>query len=814
MRKLEFNKDVLPHLVAVVVFYLVTVAYFQPVIFSNKDINQHDIQQWEGSSKELRDYRDRTGEEGLWANSMFSGMPAFLINVEWSDHVVRYIKIVGSLGLPHPVRHIFLAFASFYIMLLCFKVKPYLAIPSALAFGLSSYMMIGISAGHNARIGAIAFTPLVVGGFQLVTKSPRKWLGAMLMSLGTALHLRENHLQITYYLLIVLMVYGIILLVEAYREQKLREFAMNLLILAAAGLLALGTYSGKFWTTLEYSKYSMRGPSDLNELVPEEVNKEGLSKSYAFEYSNGIWEPMTLLIPDFFGGASSNVLVNDRESATYRALTQSGDPQMAQQLVNYTSSYWGNQRLSAPYYAGAIMIFLFVLGMLLAESKYRWWLGIIAVFGIVLSWGDSFTTFNYFMFDYFPGYDKFRSVTFALYFPLFAIPLLAAVGLQSVLENGIAKSTRKKFLIALISIGGLCLLVLFFSGLASFTKEGESQLPQWFLSALRDDRQSLMQSDALRSLGFVLAAVMVVYLGALGNLKKSLVIFLLTFLVVIDLYTVSRRYLNEDNFVRSSRSNISAMSDADRSILQDKSDYRVFNIAGNAFTEAGTSYFHQSIGGYHGAKLRRYQELYDWQIQPEIRDLVTALQAGRTNYDSIGVINMLNVKYLKYGTGADQVLLNPAANGPAWMVDNMVSVNSADEELIQTGEIDTKSTAVIDQSNFTIEGGNFGGGIINQVEKTPNYLKYNVQARDRALAVFSEIYYPVGWKATIDGNEVDILRVNYVLRALEIPSGDHVVEFRFEPSSYMTGNKLVMASNVLLGLLLIFSLYKSFRKES
>jgi hypothetical protein len=398
MKKIRFSEHVLPHLLALIVFLVVALFFFKPVFFDRKSLQQHDIEMWEGSAKGLRDYRDQTGEEGLWASQMFSGMPAYLINVEWSNKAVSVIKQIMTLSLPHPVANIFAAFISYYILLLCFGVRPYLSIAGAIAFGLSSYMIVGLLAGHNGRVGAIAFMPLIMGGIHLVFS--RKWvLGFAVTAAGFALHLRENHLQMTYYLAMIVAVYGIVQLVYMYKSGLVSEWFKSVGFLVPAVILGVCTFLGPLWAITEYSPYSMRGQSELVSPGKQEGPEQtGLGKSYAFEFSNAILEPMTLMIPNFYGGSTSNFLVQDQESETYKSLAQSGDNKTANELAAYSSAYWGPQRLAIPYYAGAVIVFLFIFGIVFGDKKWRWWLVSLTVLSIVLSWGKNFEALNYFMF--------------------------------------------------------------------------------------------------------------------------------------------------------------------------------------------------------------------------------------------------------------------------------------------------------------------------------------------------------------------------------------------------------------------------------
>lgn len=811
MKSINFSQHILPHLVAVIIFIIVTIAFFNPIFFDNKSLEQHDINQWKGGAQEMIEFRENTGEEGLWTNSMFSGMPAYLIDVRWSDKIVSKFKQVLSVFLPHPVKNVFLCFISFYILLLSFKVRPYIAIAGALAFGLSTYMIIGIGAGHNARIGAAAFMPMVIAGIHLAF-SGQRILGGGVTALALALELRENHLQITYYLLLIVIGYGLMQLIISIKENNIKDFLKTLSVLVLAAVLALGTFIGKFWTTYEYGKYSIRGKSELtqNQSTGE---KTGLKKDYAFQYSNDAWGPMTMIIPNFLGGGYGNFTVQDEGSETFKALQNSPDPQMANQLARYSASYWG-EKPPAPYYVGAIISFLFILGLTFAERKYSIWLGSIVVLGILLSLGDSFKSFNYFMFDYFPGYNKFRSVTFTMIMCFVAMPLLGFIGLEKMLNQKFDQPNKKKFLIAVSISGGLCLLVVLFSGMASFTKDGESQLPIWFLNALTEDRESLMRSDALRSLLFIILAAGVVYLYKLEKLSPILLAGSLALLMLIDITPISQRHFGENNYRRSADKSFFLPTDADKEILKDKSIYRVYNLQGDAMSEARTSYHHSSLGGYHGAKMRRYQDFYSMCIEEKRSALIQGLQNGQANFDYYDQLNMLNAKYLTFGPGKNDFITNNAAFGNAWFVDNVITANTADEELSSTCANDLNADAVIDVSKFRITTTAYSGrGDISVVEYSPNRIVYNANVDNDGLAVFSEIYYPEGWVATIDGKAVDILRANYLLRALQIPAGKHEVVFEFKPKAYAIGNPITLASSILLLLVVLGSVGYSLKKS-
>lgn len=813
MKKIDFSNDVAPHVVAVLVFLVVTVLFFKPVFFDNKTLDQQDIQQFRGSSKSIVDYRTATGEEALWAPSMFSGMPAYLVSLRWSDGPVVWVKKVMSLFLPHPIANIYIAFLCYYILLLSFGVRPYLAIAGGLAFGLSSYVIIGLGVGHNARIGAIAFMPLVMAGIHLAF-SKKKLLGFGVTALGLALHLRENHLQITYYLMLIVLAYGLVQLIYAYREKQLKVFFTNIAILVPATIIAAGTFFGQFWAITEYEHYSSRGPSELVKPNSKEA-ADGLSKSYAFAYNYGIWEPSTLLIPNFYGGSSATAFVSDQKSESYKALVNAADNQLANQLVEYTATYWGPQSGTAgAYYAGAIIIFLFVVGILLADKKQVWWLVPMAVLSLMLSWGDSFSTFNYFMFDYFPGYNNFRSVNFALIIILFVMPLLGFMGLEKLFSNELTKEVKKKLLIAFAATGGVCLLVVVFAGLGSYSREGESQLPAWFLKALQADRRSLMRDDALRSFAFIVSIFITLYFNVAKKISTLGFYAFLIFMVAMDLSWVDKRYFAKDKFQGKRDNAFIVPNGADQAILQDKSYYRVYNFR-SPFLEARTSYFHYSLGGYHGAKLRRYQDLYDSCIIPQTAKLGSDWQARKPEFEKYGTLNMLNAKYIVYGPESNNIIVNPAANGNAWFVKEIAQVSSPTEELKKTGEINTRDIAVIDKSKFKVQGvmPADSSSVISLKEFTPPHIKYESQSSSGGLVVFSEIYYPKGWHAFIDGKEAEILRADYVLRALLVPAGKHEIEFKFEPKPYLVGNKVTLASSWVVLLISLGCLGWTFKKE-
>jgi hypothetical protein len=808
MKRINFLQDVLPHIVAVGIFLIVTIFFFKPIFLDSRVIDQHDIQQFTGSAKSIVDYREQTGEEALWAESMFSGMPAYLISVQWGNTALAYVKKIVSLDFPTAVANIYMAFLCYYILLLVFGIRPYLAIAGALAFGLSTYMIVGVAAGHNGRIGAIAFAPLVIAGIHLAFTN-RKLLSFGVTSAAIALHLRENHLQITYYLMLIAIGYGIMQLIIAIRAKQLPDFAKSAGILVVAAVIGVGTFIGPFWAITEYTKYSIRGKSDLAQPGTAEAT-DGLTKEYAFRYNYGMLEPMTLLVPQFYGGSSSHLFVQDQKSSSYQALVNSRDEKLANQLAYYTGAYWGPQDgTMAPYYAGAIVVFLFAVGIAFANRKYVWWLVPLAVLSIMLAWGDSFKSFNYFLFDHLPGYNKFRSFSFALVIILLAMPLLGFLGLEKLLQQGADKAAKKKLLIAFGATGGVCLLLILFAGAFGFTKEVENQLPDWFIKALADDRKGLFRDDAFRSLCFIGGVFALLYFNVHKKVSPAGFYAVIIIFIMADLIVVNKRYLTDANYKRKREANFIA-TESDKRILADKSYYRVYNLNPrspyDAFNEARTSYFHHSVGGYHGAKMRRYQDFADSCLIQQLMTFMRNAQQGQMDFTDYTAFNMLNVKYLIVGPERESVIENTGAYGNAWFVSNVTKVNSAAEELSRTCSADLRNTVVVDGSQFNVSANTVDStASVKLIEHKPSDMKYESKSSIGSVAVFSEIYYP-GWKAFIDGKETPVIRANYILRAIEVPAGDHVIEFKFEPEAYVVGNKITTASSWIVLLALLGSL--------
>ncbi len=841
MLKTVFRKSV-PHLVALLLFLALTLAYFHPVI-EGKQVEQPDIIQYRGMAREITEYREKTGEEILWTNSMFAGMPAYLISMQYPFNLVRYADSLLSLGLPRPAKFLFLSLLGFYILLLAFRVNPWLSIAGALAFGLSTYFFIIGAAGHNTKSHAMAYmAPLIAGIF--LTFRGKVLLGCVLTGLFLALQIYANHLQITYYTLLIVIVYGIYELVYSFRQKLLPLFFKRLAILFIPVVLATGANFTNLYLIWEYGRYSMRGPSELTDR--QEVRTGGLDKDYILDdYSYGIAETMNLIIPDFKGGASNYDLGTGSE--VYEALNEQGVPG-ARDIVSGMPAYWGPQRFTAgPVYIGASVIFFFLLALFILGGRYKWWLLTATLLSVMLAWGNHFLFLSELFIDYFPGYNRFRTVSMILVIAQLTIPLLALLGIREVLVRGpspkLRDSLKKTFYLA----GGVTLFFALLPGMFfDFTADIDQQLlamgwPDFLVDALQRDRMRLLRSDAFRSFIFVSLSGGLLYLFLIGKLPSKWLIASIAVLFLFDLWPVNRRFLNNDDFVtRRELNQPFLMTEADAVILQDEDPhYRVYNTTRSPFNEAITSFHHKSIGGYHGAKMGRYQDLIDHHLR----------------HNNMDVLNMLNTKYfIRPGTdGQPQALKNPRALGNAWFVESVRLVDSPDEEIEALNDFMPATEAIADrrfeefvtgtegiritgaaagtgartdtgslpENNGEVIQERSGAGVsegeqeeyIELVGYHPNRLEYRALAESERIAVFSEVYYDAGWRSYINGEPAGHFRVNYILRAMKVPPGEHEIEFRFRPRGYYTGEWISLFSSLLLLALSGGILWREFRKE-
>jgi hypothetical protein len=786
-------KSILPHALAIVIFFLLTVVLYHPYFFDGQGLNQHDILQSQGANHQLQDFRENTGEEALWMPTMFSGMPAYLNGVQFSGELLTYGYAIMRLGLPHPVSITFVAFVGFYVLLLAFRVRPWLAIAGAIVFGLNGFNIISISAGHNAKIAAVALMPWVLAGIRLAF-TDKRWIGFGLTALALGIQIQMNHPQITYYLLLVVLIYGLVELIQAVKSKTLPSFVGSVAGLTVAALLALGANAGKLYHIYEYGKFSIRGKSEIK---VDAGNADGLDHEYAFRYSNGITEPMVMFYPNIFGGSSSQKL-SVKSNTAEALMSQGGYSRLqAEQTVQAIPTYWGDQPLTAPYYAGSMLLFLFVIGLMTLPKHLKIWLISAGLLGIMMSWGKNFAAFNDLLFEYLPMYNKFRSVTFTIIMPILAINILAFVGIEQWLNND--KPTQwKQLKWGVIIAGGASVFLLLISGMISYRGAVDAQLREWLIGAIREDRKSLFRVDVIRALIFTLIAAGILWSLHKDKVKVNTGLILLTVIALLDVLILSKRFLYKDNFSDDPSKAYFQATPADQAILASaKPGDRVLNLQ-NPWNDARTSYHHESIGGYHGAKMRRYQDLIDRYLYTEHQQAIESLQAGSRDFSGLHVLNMLNARFMLAGAQKEAALVNANSFGPAWIVSSVKSVNSPDEEIEALANTDLKSTAVVDGSKFGSVQSN-GSGTIQLISKTPNKLIYTADITGgTALAVCSEIYYPHGWRAYMDGKEIDIIRANYILRAINLPEGKHEIAFEFTPESYGKMNHITMICSILI----------------
>jgi len=794
----------LPHLIAVVIFTVMSFAYFYPVL-EGKILRGNDSTVSKINSKEIQDYRDKYGKEPLWTNSIFSGMPAYLISTLYPGNLFKKVDtILRTYGMP--VSVLFLSMLGFYIMLLLFGLSPWLAITGALAYGFTSYFFQILGAGHNTKAIALAYMPLMIGGIYYAYRY-NAIKGALLSALALTLEIQANHVQITYYAMLCLLVFGIVEFIYSWKNKTVIRFLKTTMVLIFPFAIAFGINFASIYTTYEYGKYSSRGKSDLK--VNNKNPSSGLDKNYILYWSYGVDETFNLLIPNYKGGSSKPF---DNNSETVKALRKNNAGDQAYQF----QKYWGTQPgTDGPHYVGAIIIFLFVLGLILVKGPDKWWLLSATVLSLMLAWGKNFMPLSNLFIDFFPGYNKFRAVTMILIIAEFCIPLLSILALRDIFNGTLTRREILKGLkIAGGITGGFILLVLVIPGIAgSFTTENETALPAWLRSALITDRKDLMRRDAIRSLVFILLAAGVIMGFVFEKIRQVQTVIILSLLIVFDLWSVDKRYLNASRFEKPAVIRKAfAPTTADASILTDKSTYRVLNLAVSTFNDnSPTSYFHKSVGGYHGAKLKRYQEFIDSALIKNF-DLI---QAAGTNaktledfqgvFNSTYALNMLNTKYIIYNPDA-LPLFNKYALGNAWFAGKARIVENANMEISSINSFNPSEEAIIDASfkdQVTKESYPIlENEKIELISYLPDELVYKYSARGEKLVVFSEIYYPAGWKSYIDGKESKYFRANYILRGMVVPAGDHEIKFSFRPSSYITGNKISMASSVLLILII------------
>ena len=815
MDKQLFKKST-PYFVAIIVFLAITFTYFSPLL-EGKKLKQHDITMFKGMSKEIADFREKTGDEALWTNSMFGGMPAWQISVKYQANLVRYIDKILMLGMPYPANYVFLYFLGFFILMLVLKNDPWVSLLGAIGFALSSYFFIILGAGHTSKAHAIGYMAPVLAGIILAFRG-KLWPGALLFTVALALQIHAGHLQITYYLLLVVVVYGIYELIRAIQKKQLSYFAKVAGVLIIGALLGASTHITNLWATYDYGKDTMRGKPELTKNL--ENKSSGLDRDYITNWSYGIGETWSLLIPNAKGGASGIIGQQDA--------LEEADRNFRGEIAKQ-SSYWGDQPgISGPVYVGAIVVFFFVLGLFIIRSKFKWALLAATILSIFLAWGKNFMPFTDFFIDYIPGYNKFRAVSMTLVIAELTIPIIAFMALGAAIrQRDELKAQPKPLYYSLGITAGITLIfyvfpTLFFDFLNQFEMQQFESLKSQadpvqiaaFISSLEDVRIAIFKADALRSFMFIVLAGALLWAYLKGHVNKGILIAVLAVLIVADMATINRRYINNSNFERARMVDVPfTASNANREILKDSDpDFRVLDITKSTFNDASCSYFHKSIGGYHGAKLQRYQDLIEAHIQSEITGIIEVLQSGVTQekvdrlFEGKQVLNMLNTKYMIYNPEAPP-LFNPKAYGHAWFVSDYVMVSSADEEIEALDDYNLKETAIIDKrfekqlNSKTFKKDVSASVTIKSYE--PNHITYTYNAGKEQLLVFSEIYYNKGWNAYIDGEQVPYFRSNYVLRAMVVPAGSGTIEFKFEPRVWLIGEKVSFASSLLLILLVV-----------
>lgn len=816
------NKNILSIVAAIIAFAVITLVYFNPVL-QGKRIKQHDIEMHLGMSKEITDYQKATGEQTLWTNAPFGGMPAWNISVQPKGNLTNPVYIGLNLGFPHPIGSVFICMLGFFVLLLVLDCGFWISFIGAIAYGFTSYLFIVIGAGHNAKAMAMAYMAPVIAGVLLSYKGKYLW-GWLLTAFALAFEVRTGHLQITYYLALIVVILVVAELISDIKNKKIGHFFKASIGLAVAAIIGVLTCSTSLYGSYEFGKETTRGKPVLTR--NEDNQTKGLDRDYITQWSYGKGETWSLLIPNAKGGASA--YIGKQNPALEKADRRFKD-NIAQQ-----NAYWGDQPgTSGPVYVGAIVVFLFVLGALTVKGKLKWALLVATLLSILLSWGKNFMGFTNFFLDYIPGYDKFRAVSMTLVIAEVTMPLLGFLGLAEIAKDPDGfKKNQKKFFIALGVTAGICLLFLaapklFFSFLsqeeakqfASLSAGKDGAVYAQFATQLENVRIAIFRKDALRSLLFILLAAVPLFLYGKGKLKGQIAFPILAVLVLVDMFPIDKRYLNNDKFVSKQKYfQPYTASTADQAILADEAlDFRVADITKDMFNDASTCYFHKSLGGYSGAKLRRYQDVITQYLGGELnqlrgakstRDLTDALMRQK-------VLNMLNTKYIIYNPDA-QPFPNHFAYGNAWIANDIQWVDTPNEEIDAIATTDLQHTAILNKEFKQLAGGyQVTDSIMPQITLEayqPNKLTYHFSGVPTGataanyLVVFSEIWTEKGWKMTIDGQEQPLLRANYLLRAAMIPSGDHEIVMEYAPKAWKVGNTVSFVSSLLMILTLIAAL--------
>ena len=820
-------KRIIPDIVAIIVFAIISFAYFYPAVTEGRILSQHDSVAGIGAGQEGKEYLERTGERTRWTNSIFGGMPTYQMAPSYdSTDWLKGIENLYHLYLPTYVWYVFVMLLGFYILLRAFNFKVWMAGLGAIVWAFSSYFFIIIAAGHIWKFITLAYIPPTIAGMVLCYRG-KLLPGGLVTALFVALQISSNHVQMSYYFLFVMLFMAIAYGVQAFRENALASYGKRTGVLVLAGLLGVCINLSNLYHTYEYSKESMRGKSELVKENAANQTSSGLERDYITQWSYGIGETFSLLVPNVKGGASVPLAAN--EKAMEKANPMYGS------IYSQLGQYWGEQPgTSGPVYVGAFVVFLFILGLFVVKGPMKWALLAATILSILLSWGKNFMGFTDFFIDYVPMYNKFRAVSSILVIAEFTIPLLAMLALKEVVSHPqLLQERRKDFWISLGLTGGLALLfamlpkVFFSSYVSTMEMNALQSIPANqlvpLLANLEEVRMSLFTSDAWRSFFIILIGAGLVWAYGMGKLKQTALIGALAVLCLVDMWDVNKRYLYDDQFVdKQVQTQGFQQSETDKMILADEAlDYRVLNLASNTFNENNTAYWHKSIGGYHAAKLRRYQEMIEEHISGEMNGLFQSVADAGGEMEQLDpaefpVLNMLNTRYFIFPLQGGQTipLKNPFALGNAWFVNEVEYVNNANEEIAAIHGLDPIQKAVVDKK-FEAQVKPMPAdstATISLLAYEPNYLKYEVNTEKGGTVVFSEIYYP-GWQSTIDGEEAPHGRANYILRAMNVPAGKHVVEFKFDPTSLHVTENIAFISLGLLALLAIITIVMKFKKN-
>ena len=828
-------KKFLPDVVVVLVFAIISFAYFLVPVTQGKILFQHDASAGVGSAQELTEYQNRTGETTRWTNSIFGGMPTYQMSPSYqSTDGLLQVMNAYHLWLPDNVWFLFAYLLGFYILLRAFDFRQTLAALGSIMWAFSSYFLIIIAAGHLWKVMALAYLPPMIAGIVLAYRG-RYLSGFIVTALFTAFEIKANHVQMTYYYLFIILFMVIAYLVKAVREKQLAGFMKSTGVVAAAAVIGIAINLSSLYHTWQYQKESMRGKSELVKKDAANQTSSGLDRDYITQWSYGIDETLTLLVPDAKGGAT--VPLSKNATAMAKA-----DPQiqsMIPQLYDAIPQYFGTQPgTSGPVYVGAFVLFLFILGLFIVRGSMKWALLAATVLSVLLAWGHNFMGFTNFFLDYIPMYAKFRTVASILVIAEFTIPLLAALALKKIVDEPEVLTKQMKFVyISLALTAGVALLLALFPGMMEpFVSDQERQMitsiqgmdgntANMILSNIAAMREAMVSADAWRSVIVILIGFALLFLYKMKKLRADYMVICMAVLCLVDMWQVDKRYLNDEMFVpKSERDMPHQATSTDLAIMKDKSlDYRVLNLASNTFNENETSYFHKSIGGYHPAKLRRYQEMIDAYIAPEMQAAMQAIAAKNGNMQEVDgakvfpVLNMLNTKYfiLPLQGGATMPLQNIYAQGNGWFVDKINYVADANAEYAGVGKIDVRHEAVADKKFESVLGqaqSNDSTAIVKLVKYEPNNLQYTIESKKGGVVVFAEIYYP-GWTATIDGQPAELGRVNYILRALNVKAGKHTVVLDFHPTSISTTETIAYIAIVILLLAIAGAGYMEWKKK-